>query len=121
MRERKPINLSTEVLTPNYRFFVETKTRYFAGDGFSMEDMPGWFMRQSIYLHGASRVEHDLILKMGKNIPLLLTQIPASSDKEITDEPRGYEQLKHRYLVLKVKERPFDYMNRERLIALLKK
>jgi hypothetical protein len=122
MKKRKSVNLSTEVLTSNYRFFVNTNTTYFEGNpSGGMEDMPGWFMNQSVYFHSGSRKEDELVKFLGKKIPLCVFQIPPMGDEEITSQPIGYEQLRHRDLVRKVKENPDNYLTTKKLIEILKR
>ncbi len=120
MEDRKEVHLKNNVQSGKYGLKVETKTSYFNGDGMKDEDMPGWFMEQDVYLTKASRAEEKLIRQMGKKLPMLLVEIPLYGEREITSEPRGYELLKHKDLVGQVKQNVRGYINKERLVELLK-
>lgn len=97
------------VITGKYNFLVTSDATYCSKEALAnhkgkMEDMPGSFLTQKVTLQDISgqrswqeqgAVEHQLILN----------EIYC----EITREPRGYAELRHKQLVELVTESPENY------------
>lgn len=122
MKERKAIDLRTNVRAFGYSLIVETETSYFEGDGSGRrEELPGWYLEQGVWMRSGPHEEESLVLGMGRKLPLLLIKLPSKYGREITNEPVGYENLLHRDLVGRVREKPQDYITHDKLIGILRR